>query len=183
MTEQALLLARPYGRDYAWLPGALQLYTASVHTGDGVGLVSFIPQPGQGIRGDLGWQYGLAPGQTLHFLLEDPADPAPLAAWAPLLPADAPGQWYGIPVKTGRPALGWQLGLYLGAVRPLAMLRPFYLFTAAEHLAAQGPLRRVPQADTRRLGKLLDTGWAGVGHCPTAGEILLQKRVQAGPCI
>ncbi len=176
------VLAAGYGRDYSWLGGALELYAGQIKAGPGAAVVSFVP--GCGLEKDMGWQYGLAAGLRLHFLLEDTAAPQELAGWAQLLPEQPDEKdWYCIPVKTGRPALGWQLGLRLGAVRPLVLLRPFYLFRTAAALAVQGQARRVPGGDIRRLGRLLDEGWAGVELCQPAGEFVLRRRVQSGPLL
>ncbi len=184
MEQNWQALVQGYGRDYSWLTQALALYAGSAKTAENAAVVSLVPNAEKGIEGDFGWQYGLVQGCRLHFLLENSTQPAQTDAWQGLLPTvTSAADWFCIPVKTGSPALGWQLGLRLGAVRPLALLRPFYLFCAPQFLASQGAIRRVAAQDIRRLGRLLDSGWAGVDRCPLAGEILLQKRIQPGPCV
>lgn len=177
-------LAAPYGRDYGWLAAALEMYPAKVAAAPQGACISFYPK---GQR-DFGWQYGLQPGLRLHFLLEDsgegivtaptaPADPAAiLPPWQALLPQTlTAADRLCIPLKSGRAALGWQLGARLAAIRPLAALRAFYLFVPAAALPAAGALRRTPLADPYRLGRLLDDGWAGIDFVPAGQEVLLQK--------
>lgn len=173
-TEQPLwqALAEPAGRDYCWLATAMKLYdTQEVYntrqSPPGAGCISFLPAQAR----DFGLQYGLSPGQTLHFLLE--AQPQPAGVWTPLL--QGLEGWFCIPVKTGRVGLGWQQGLVLQAIRPLALLRPFYLF--GRDVRCEGTVRRVPLTDLRRLGRMLDSGWMGVGFCSLGEEVLLQKKV------
>ena len=60
---------------------------------------------------------------------------------------------------------------------PLALLRPFYLFCTPQAAPCAGEVRRIPPDDPRRLGRLLDNGWAGVDRCALTQEILLQKRL------
>ena len=179
-------LAQRYGRDYSWLAAALTMYEGHAAAAQGPGgriaCVSFTPQ---GHR-DLGWQYGLQSGLRLHFLLEE-EDPdatqtaaqseAAQAAWQDLLPQPyTAADRLCLPVKTGRAALGWQLGCRLDAVRPLVGLRPFYLFVPAAALPLVQEVRRLPLADTLRLGRLLDNGWGGAGFCAAAQEVLLARR-------
>lgn len=173
----------PYGRDYGWLRAAAQQYGGQVQSlGVAVG-VFFAPRDGQ----DLGAQYGLEAGQTLCFLLEAAAERQPTAVreklprmaaehgQETLLAKKEPPCLFAVPVASGRAALGWQLGLRLQAIRPLVLLRPFYLFRAAGALPTHGELCCVPLADTHRLGCLLDSGWVGISERPATQEAVLQR--------
>ena len=172
MEQYWRLLAQRYGRDYAWLDAAMEMYGGRVRQSPGTACITFVPAGDM----DFGEQYGLAPGLVLHFLLVDMSAPVPDRAV--LLP-QPPGEKdrLCIPVKTGRAASGWQLGLRLDAIRPLALLRPFYLFCTPQAAPCAGEVRRIPPDDPRRLGRLLDNGWAGVDRCALTQEILLQKRL------
>ena len=175
-------LADGYGRDYGWLEKAMQLYPCRT-AGDGQrATVCFFP--GESPEDDFGVPYGMPAGLCYCFLLEAaPQQETKLrqeekTLWLPLL-ADAAGRQstgtvYCVPVKSGRPALGWQLGLFLTAIRPLALLRPFYLFSPAQPVTAQ-PCRTVPLADARRLGRLLEDGWCGVGCDGTGTQVTLHR--------
>ena len=170
--EQWQRLAQRYGRDYGWLAAARDMFDSSTRQTEGAACVTLAPQG----QTDFGMQYGLAPGLTLHFLLEEP-DAA--QAERPLAFERLPSgeERVCIPVKTGRAALGWQLGLRLDAIRPLALLRPFYLFCSPQAAPSGGELRRCPLEDARRLGRLLDNGWVGIDRCALTQEVLLQKRL------
>lgn len=171
MEEYRQTLARRYGRDYSWLDAALTMYRGTVRQCPGAVCITFIPAE----DADLGLQYGLAEGLTLHFLLEEEGGEPPQAD--ELLPGSFTAQQrLCIPVKTGRAALGWQLGGRLDAIRPLVLLRPFYLFCPPQAAPAAGEIRRAPLSDPRRLGRMLDNGWAGVDRCALTQEVLLQKR-------
>ena len=170
--EQWHRLAQRYGRDYSWLDTALEMFGGRVRQTDRAVCVTLPPHG----ELDFGMQYGLAPELTLHFLLEEPdAEQADLQ----LLPARmlTARERLCIPVKTGRAALGWQLGMRLDAIRPLALLRPFYLFCSPETASSGGEVRRCPLEDARRLGRLLDNGWVGIDRCALTQEVLLQKRL------
>ena len=169
--EQWQRLAQRYGRDYSWLGTALEMFGGSVRQTEQSACITLQPWG----EYDFGMQYGLAPGLTLHFLLEEEGCEPPQAA--ALLPGPfAAPQRLCIPVKTGRAALGWQLGGRLDAIRPLVLLRPFYLFCPPETAPAAGEVRRAPLSDPRRLGRMLDNGWTGVDRCALTQEVLLQKR-------
>ena len=170
--EQWHRLAQRYGRDYSWLAAALDMYGGGVRQTDRAACVTLPPQNGL----DFGMQYGLAPGLTLHFLLEDPDTEE---ADRLLLPERklTVRERLCIPAKTGRAALGWQLGMRLDAIRPLALLRPFYLFCTPAAAPSGGEVRRCPLEDARRLGRLLDNGWTGIDRCARTQEVLLQKRL------
>lgn len=171
--EQWQRLAQRYGRDYSWLGTALEMFGGSVRQTERSACITLQPWG----ECDFGMQYGLAPGLTLHFLLEEPeaeqADPT-----LPVPPLNI-CERLCIPVKTGRAALGWQLSTRLDAIRPLALLRPFYLFCPPLAAPSGGEIRRTPLADARRLGRLLDNGWVGIDRCALTQEVLLQKRVSA----
>lgn len=159
-------LAAAAGRDYVWLEAARSRYESTAARVGRAGRVSFFAREGC----DLGWKYGLHAGCTLHFLLEDA--PAPRQDWLPLT-QNCEGV-FCIPVKTGRAALGWQLGLALTALRPLVLLRPFFLFERG--VGCTGPELRVPLADTRRLGRLLEAGMAGTEL--QGEEVVLRERLK-----
>lgn len=159
-----------YGRDYSWLCAALDMYGGSVRQTPDAACVTLRPLAAP----DFGEQYGLAPGLTLHFLLEKENAACPAQELLPL--QEGAGERFCIPVKTGRAALGWQLGARLDAIRPLALLRPFYLFCPPAAAPSAGEVRRAPLADARRLGRLLDNGWVGVDRCALTQEVLLQRR-------
>lgn len=189
-------LADRYGRDYGWLEKAMQLYPCRTAQDGRRATVIFFPAGAvaedasfgkAASDGDLGVPYGMPPGLSYCFLLENVPQTAPSGQdekqrWTSLLsetegPADG-GQpaerVYCIPVKSGRPALGWQLGLLLLAIRPMALLRPFYLFGTAQPVRS-GPCRTVPLADARRLGRLLEDGWLGVDCDATGTQVMLQR--------
>ena len=198
-------LTERYGRDYGWLEKAMQLYPCCTAQDGQRAVVSFPPgevSPEDGLAenpsaenplagGDFGVPYGMPPGLHYCFLLEGPSQTVSpgqeeRARWAALLAetevraADArPAERLCcIPVKSGRPALGWQLGFSLLAIRPLALLRPFYLFGKTRPIRPEA-CRTVPLADTRRLGRLLEDGWLGVG-CDGTGTQVTLRRPQDG---
>jgi|GEM_PF-5237031 len=183
--EWKQLLTR-YGRDALWLDSAVTEYCGKVRsapvTAPRVACVSLYPTQNL----DFGLHYGLGSGHTLHFLLESEPLPPPAVTQPQAVAQTDTTLWdslitglddlFCIPVKTGRAALGWQLRLALTAIRPLALLRPYYLFCSAPHLPDAPPSasRRVDLADTHRLGKLLDSGYVGV-------ELLSKQTVVCRP--
>ncbi len=164
-------LAGRYGRDLSWLHSAMALYRCGIVQTSTAARISFLPTE----QADLGMQYGLAPGLTLHFLLEA-ADAQEPDAETQLPQPFSRCDRLCIPVKTGRVGLGWQLGARLDAIRPLALLRPFYLFCPTVCAPSGGEVRRCALADARRLGRMLDNGWVGIDRCALSQEVVLQKR-------